>query len=126
MLKEKNQIVRAVDLARELGYSKASISYGLGNLKKEGYVVVKAHGSLELTEKGLAIAQQIYDRHRTLTSFFALCADVPEEEAERDACRVEHVLSEEIYQGIKRTLARWRLAETGCPVGGAVLDSQAE
>lgn len=126
MLKEKNQIVRAVDLARELGYSKASISYGLGNLKKAGCVVVKAHGSLELTEKGTAIAQRVYDRHRTLTAFFALCAGVSEEEAERDACRAEHILSEEIYQGIKRTLARWRLSETDSPVQGTLLDGQAE
>ena len=124
-LKETKRIVRAVDLARELGYSKASISYGLGNLKKEGCVVVKAHGSLVLTEKGAAIARRVYDRHQTLTEFFALCAGVSEETAEKDACRVEHILSEEVYQGIKQSLARWRREGIGLE-DAAVPESQAE
>ena len=101
MLKMKKAKVRSVDIAKELGYSKASVSYGIAMLKEEGCVIVKDGGSVELTEKGHEIAQRIYDRHRTLTSFFEIYAKVPRSVAEKDACKVEHILSEDTYQGLK-------------------------
>lgn len=102
ILKMTREKVRAVDIAKELGYSKASVSYGIGILKEEGCVIVKTGGSVELTEKGHAIAQRIYDRHQTLTAFFEVYAKVPRNIAEKDACKVEHILSEDTYQGLKK------------------------
>ncbi|MCI7812673.1 MAG: metal-dependent transcriptional regulator [Lachnospiraceae bacterium] len=104
ILKTKKAKVRSVDIARELGYSKASVSYGIALLKQEGCVTVKKGGSVELTEKGHEIAQRIYERHQTLTSFFEIYAKVPRSVAEKDACKVEHILSEDTYQGLKKTV----------------------
>lgn len=102
ILKMRKEKVRCVDIARKLGYSKASVSYGIGILKEERCVTVKSGGSIELTEKGYEIAEKIYERHQTLTRFFEIYAQVPRSIAEKDACKVEHILSEDTYQGIKK------------------------
>lgn len=104
ILKLKSQRVRAVDVANELGYSKASVSHGIRVLKQEGCVVTKEGTALELTEKGRALAERIFERHKILTEFLVKYAGVSKEVAEKDACKIEHFLSEEAFKGLKKYL----------------------
>ena len=93
--------VRSVDLAHYMGYSKASISIAVANLKKEEMVDVAPSGALLLTEKGRAAAERVYERHKVLTTFF-LKLGVGEENARRDACRIEHIISQESFDHLRR------------------------
>lgn len=101
-LKKKNGTVRSIDVARELGFSRPSVSRAVGILKKDGYLLMDEKGELELTEKGRKKATSIYDRHKTLTKFLMLTASVSEKTAEADACRIEHIISESTFRGIKK------------------------
>lgn len=96
MLKERKGYVRSVDVANELAFTKASVSVAMKKLRENGYVQMEADGSLVLTEAGLTIARRVYDRHRLLTEFFVRLGVDPEVAA-RDACRVEHDLSEQTF-----------------------------
>ena len=89
--------VRAIDIANFTGYTKPSVSRALGLLKTEGFVVVDAAGYITLTPEGETIAGRIYERHRVLTRFFTALGVSPET-AERDACRIEHVISDETFE----------------------------
>ena len=102
MLKQELGQVRSIDIARKLNY-KPSVSRAVGILKK-GHILVDAKGYISLTSEGLKKAESIYERHRTLTSLFVQIAGVPEHVAEEDACRCEHVLSAQTFQGIKMFL----------------------
>lgn len=104
ILKERLGSVRSIDVVRELNFSKPSVSRGVGLLKEDGYLVVDEEGFLELTEKGRKKAESVYEKHTVLTSFFMKVADIPEEIAEKDACRLEHIISPETYSGIKEFL----------------------
>lgn len=97
MLKEKHGSVHSVDVAAELGFSKASVSVAMKKLRESGHLIMEADGELKLTESGYAIAHRIYERHRTLTQFFIHLGVSPDVAAE-DACKVEHDLSEETFQ----------------------------
>ena len=99
MLTERKGYARAVDVAAELGYTKASVSIAMKKLRAGGYVTTGADGSLALTEAGRAIAKNILRRHRLLTEFFVRLG-VSRETAAADACRVEHDLSEETFARI--------------------------
>ena len=101
-LKRKNGFVRSVDVARELGYSRPSVSRAVGILKKDGYLVMDTDGELELTAKGKRKATKVYDKHRTLTKFLMKTAGVSAKTAENDACRIEHIISETTFNGIKK------------------------
>ncbi len=98
--------VRSVDLATELSFSKPSVSRAVGILKQNGYLTVEDNGNLCLTEAGRAKAEQILERHEVLTVFFQKIAGVGAELAEKDACRVEHVISNETFYGIKSYLSK--------------------
>ncbi len=102
MLKEKQGVVRSIDIARTLNFSKPSVSRAVGILKEQGYIVMNRGGELELTEKGKEKAGAIYERHKLLTEFLRRVSGVSPETAEEDACRMEHIISEETFQGIKR------------------------
>lgn len=102
MLKEKQGAVRSIDIARTLSFSKPSVSRAVGILKEDGYITIEQGGEIELTEKGKEKAASIYERHQLLTKFLQKVADVSEAVAEEDACRMEHILSDEVFQGIKR------------------------
>ena len=107
ILNEKNNgKVKSIDLAKELNFSKPSVSRAVSILKNEGYIKVESSGYLILTEAGMAKAQMIYDRHKTLTKLFSRIANVTPEVAEKDACRIEHVISNETFYGLKTFLAR--------------------
>lgn len=97
MLQERQGAVRSVDIAGELEYSKASVSIAMKKLRENGYVVVDKDGFLSLTPAGEKIAAQIYRRHKALTDFFVSLGVAPEVAA-RDACKVEHDLSEETFE----------------------------
>jgi len=97
MLQERQGEVRSVDIAGELEFSKASVSIAMKKLRENGYVVVDKDGFLSLTPAGKAIATNIYGRHKTLTNFF-IRLGVDPDTAARDACKVEHDLSEETFK----------------------------
>lgn len=101
-LKRKNGFVRSVDVARELGYSRPSVSRAVSILKKDGYLVMDTDGELELTAKGKRKATKVYDKHKTLTKFLMKTAGVSAKTAENDACRIEHIISETTFNGIKK------------------------
>lgn len=106
VLKSEHGSVRSVDVARALSFSKPSVSRAIGILKDEGYVTVEENGELNLTEAGRARAIAIYERHRYITKFLAGVLGVPHETAEADACRIEHIISQETFDKIKEYLAR--------------------
>lgn len=101
MLKQENGFVRSVDVARRLNVSKPSVSRAMSILEENGYVALGKLGSLELTEKGMAKASSVYDRHVLLTKFLQKITCVPEKLAEENACRIEHDIDEEIKLGIE-------------------------
>lgn len=101
MMKERYGYVRSIDIANELNVTKPSVSYATKRLRQNGYITMDDEGLITLTDAGMAIASRIYERHRTLTSFFVYLG-VDEETAREDACKVEHDLSEQTYNAIKR------------------------
>jgi Mn-dependent DtxR family transcriptional regulator len=104
ILKERNGVVRSVDIAAELGFSKPSISRAMSILKKNGYIEVNEEGHIELTKTGNEKAAEIYERHQLLTKYLVTILDVDKKIAAEDACRIEHVISEETFQKIKGQL----------------------
>ena len=106
MLKNKNGNVRSIDIARELNFSKPSVSRAVGILKQSGYIMIDENGLITLTDAGTEEANRIYERHTILTEFFMKTANVTKEVAEEDACRAEHVISDETFQGIKAFMKR--------------------
>ncbi|NLN03693.1 MAG: metal-dependent transcriptional regulator [Clostridiaceae bacterium] len=101
VLSLKNPAVRAIDVSRHMGYSKPSVSRAIGLLKDGGYVDVDENGYLTLTEEGLDIAKKTYERHIMLSEFFASLG-VDKEIAKEDACRIEHVISDETFDALKK------------------------
>ena len=106
LLKNKLGSVRSIDVANALGFSKPSISRAMGILRDNGYLVVEPNGNLELTKKGKETASAIYERHRLITLFLSDILGVSPETAEEDACRIEHIISEETFDAIKRHLSK--------------------
>jgi len=102
VLSKRKGNVRSIDIARELGFSKPSVSRAVGILKDEKYIVVDDMGFITLTEHGCILANKIYERHQTLTAFLIKVAGVSSEIAEEDACKIEHIISEETFLGIKK------------------------
>ena len=101
ILSRKQNNVRAIDVGRFMGYSKPSVSNAMRKLREGGYIDVDGNGHITLTESGEKIADEIYDRHKELKKFL-ISLGVTSEVAERDACRIEHVVSEETMEAIKK------------------------
>jgi Mn-dependent DtxR family transcriptional regulator len=101
VLSKKLPCVRSVDVGEYMGYSKPSVSRAIGLLKNGGYVKVDDNGHLHLTDEGLKVANKIYDRHNLLKSLL-LKVGVAEDIAAEDACRIEHVISDETYLALKK------------------------
>ena len=100
MLSLHSSEVRSIDVARHLGYSKPSVSVAMKRLRENGYVNMDDNNLLTLTESGLTIARSIYERHQVISGYL-MSIGVSEETALKDACRIEHVLSEETFHKIK-------------------------
>lgn len=103
ILSKKNKFVRSVDISEHMGYSKPSVSRAVGLLKRDKFITVEEEGHILLTEKGLALAEKILARHTTLTEMLILLGVNPETAAD-DACRIEHVVSDETFQAIQKHL----------------------
>lgn len=103
ILSEKNQNVRSIDICEYMGFSKPSVSRAIGLLKSGGYVSVDKDGYLRLTESGAEVAHKMYDRHRLLGEFL-VSIGVSEDVASEDACKLEHHISDESFNAIKRAL----------------------
>lgn len=93
-------VVRAVDIANELGFSKPSVSRGLAALKEKGLIKISHSGSILFTAEGKSLAEKIFLRHQYLTLLLMHITKVDSEVAEKDACRIEHVISDETFEGI--------------------------
>lgn len=100
VLSKRNNTVRSVDVAEEMGFSKASVSRAMSKLKGDKYIIIDKDGLIALTETGRKIAEKIYERHTLLTEFL-MRLGVDEETASADACKIEHDLSDVTFEAIK-------------------------
>lgn len=103
VLSQRLNNVRSIDVAEYMGFSKPSVSRAVGLLKSGGYLAMAEDGALSLTEQGLLEAKKIFERH-TVLSKFLMQLGVDEETAAMDACRIEHVISDETLSAIKNSL----------------------
>ncbi len=103
MIKNKKGVVRSIDIANELEFSKPSVSVAMKNLRENGYIDVDENGYITLLESGREIAEKMYERHTTL-SHWLISLGVPEKIAVEDACRIEHVISSESFDAIKKII----------------------
>lgn len=104
VLSQNNDLVRAIDIANDMNYSKPSVSIALKKLKNEGFITVDEQtGNVSLTSKGKEVALEVYQRHQILTSFL-LKIGVSETTAKEDACKIEHDISNETLQKLKEFL----------------------
>ena len=101
ILSRERSHVRSIDVCEHMGFSKPSVSRAVGLLKNGGYILVDKDGYITLTESGRDMAQKIYDRHDVLTDFL-LSLGVSPEVAAADACKIEHHISDESFEAIKR------------------------
>ncbi len=104
VLSRKNGFVRSIDVSEYLGYSKPSVSRAMGILRSGEYIGVDKDGAITLTDSGKEIAEKIFERH-TVLSKLLMRLGVTEETAVADACRLEHAISDESFQAIKRFAA---------------------
>ena len=103
ILQKKQGMVRSIDLARHMGFSKPSISHAVGVLRDGGFLTMDEDGFLHLTDIGREVAEKIYERHQFFTEQL-VAAGVDRETAEQDACRIEHVISDTSFQKLKEKM----------------------
>jgi len=101
ILQNKNGFVRSIDVATELNYSKASVSRAMSILKKANLISIEEGGQILLTQEGIDKANSIYERHRLITRFLISSLEISNETASTDACRIEHIISQETFDKIK-------------------------
>jgi len=107
MLRQKNGFVRSIDIAHELGYSKASVSVAMKSLRESGYVVVNDDGGISLTDTGSEIANKMYERHELIADVL-ISLGVDRDTAYEDSCKIEHVISNETFEKIKEYVENLR------------------
>ena len=105
ILSEKNPHVRSIDVCEYMGFSKPSVSRAIGLLKNGGYVNMDHDGYLTLTEAGTEVAKKVYARHEMLTAFL-VSLGVEEEVASYDACKIEHHISDQSFNAIKKFMEK--------------------
>lgn len=103
-LEKRNGVVRSVDIANEFNYSKPSINRAMGILKEAGYITHSHYSDIALTEKGRKKAGQIYRLHHIVTEFLIKSLELDKSIAEQDACRIEHIISEQTVAAIEKYL----------------------
>ena len=103
ILGNRSSLVRAVDIAAEMGFKKPSVSVAMKNLKQKKLITVADNGDIRLTEEGHKIADRVYERHQLISSWLMMLG-VQEKTALHDACRIEHIISEESFQALKRAV----------------------
>ena len=101
VLSKSHPVVRSVDIAEELGFKKSSVSVAMKNLRQKEHIVMSKEGYITLTESGQEIAEMIFERHELLTNWLVRLG-VDDKIAAEDACRIEHVISKESFEAIKR------------------------
>lgn len=106
VLTKKNGSVRSIDIADAMQFTKASVSRAMSILKRDNYIIMHPDGSILLTKEGQKKATAVYDRHVTLTRYINEVLGVDVEIAEKDACRIEHIISPETFAGIKAQLTK--------------------
>ena len=104
ILSNKNSYVRSIDVSEYMGYSKPSVSRAMGILKSGGFVKIDDDGFITLTDNGKHLAEKIYERHTILTEYLVRLG-VDRETAAQDACKVEHVISDETFDALKKHYA---------------------
>lgn len=107
ILHQRSGFVRSIDIANELGYSKPSISRAVGILKENGYITVEQTGQIILTKLGKKRAEDVYSKHKLLTRFLSEVLKVSDENSETDACRIEHVISDETYKKLDKFVKKY-------------------
>ncbi len=105
ILQQRNGQVRSIDIVNEMNFKKSSISVAMKHFRENGYICMDEDGYITLTESGLAIAEHIYERHRILTKYF-MALGVSEKNAKKDACKIEHDISEESFNKIREHLSK--------------------
>lgn len=105
LLTEENQNVRSIDVCEHMGFSKPSVSRAVGLLKAGGYISVDKDGYITLTEIGREVATKMYDRHKLLTDFL-VSLGVDKQTATTDACKIEHHISDESFNALKRYICK--------------------
>ena len=101
IMRERHGYIRSIDVAAELGVTKPSVSYATKRLRENGYLIMEKDGLITLTPAGQAIAERMYERHRLLAAFL-IRLGVSERVAREDACKMEHDISAESFEAIKR------------------------
>ena len=104
MLSKKLPVVRSIDIANEMGYKKSSVSIAMENLREAEHIRVTKEGYIYLTDSGKEIAEMIYERHQILSSWL-IKLGVDKKVAEEDACRIEHDISKESFNAIKKAIS---------------------
>lgn len=104
MLSKDNPSLRSIDIVNELGFSKPSVSIAMKSLKEQGYITID-DGKISLTNKGLEIALRVYEKHEILTKLF-ISFGVDKKIAEEDACKIEHIISDETFVKIKEKISK--------------------
>ena len=105
MLKNKNGYVRSIDIANHLSFTKPSVSVAMKSFREEGYITVDSDGGISLTKKGLAVAEQVYERHQIIAKAL-IALGVDEQSAYEDSCKIEHDISNASFEKIKEHLNR--------------------
>lgn len=104
-LKKNKGLVRSIDIAHELNFSKASVSVAMKKLREDNYITTDADGAINLTEKGLEIAEKMGERHHVIAEAL-IAIGISEETAYTDSCRIEHVISDESFNKLKEYLEK--------------------
>ena len=106
MIRQRKGVVYSIDIVHELNFSKPSVSVAMKRLRENGYIQMDADGAITLLPPGEEIAARIYARHQLLTEFLQKVSGVNPQTAEEDACKMEHIISDDTFQGIKRFMNR--------------------
>lgn len=106
VLSKQLPVVRSVDVANELGFKKSSVSIAMKHLREKNQITVTDAGFIYLTDEGKEIAEMIYERHQLLTEYF-IKLGVSKDTATQDACRIEHVISSESIDAIKKHMEKF-------------------